>query len=63
MGLVQKETLVVFYIRMPRETERHQRKKRRTQEYLASNEPLIAREDDKVKRLASSSVPTRKRTN
>ena len=27
MGLVQKETLVVFYIRVPRETEKHQRKK------------------------------------
>ena len=27
MGLVQKETLVVFYIRVPQETERHQRKK------------------------------------
>ena len=26
-GLVQKETLVVLYIRVPRETERHQRKK------------------------------------
>ena len=25
MGLVEKGTLVVFYIRMPRETERHQR--------------------------------------
>ena len=28
MGLVQKGTPVVFYIRMPRETERHQRKER-----------------------------------
>ena len=49
MGLVQKGTLVVFYIRMPRETERHQRKERRTQEYLASNQPLITSEGDKVK--------------
>ena len=39
MGLVQKVTLVVFYICMPRETERQQRKQWRTQEYLASNQP------------------------
>ena len=38
MGLVQMETLVVFYIRVPREIERHQRKERRTQENLASNQ-------------------------
>ena len=44
MGLVNRETLVVFYIRMPRETERHQRKERRTQEYLASSQPLITSE-------------------
>ena len=49
MGLVQKGTLVVFYIRMPRETERHQRRERRTQEYPASNQPLIAGEGEKVK--------------
>ena len=44
MGLVQKVTLVVFYIRMSRETERLQQK-----EYLASNQPLITSEGDKVK--------------
>ena len=49
MGLVQKGTLVVFYIRMPRETERHQRKERRTQEYLALNQQLITSEGEKVK--------------
>ena len=31
------------------ETKRHQRKKRRTQEYLASNQPFITSEGDKVK--------------
>ena len=51
MGLVQKGTLVVFYKRMPRETERHQRKVRRTQDYLASNQPLITSESEKVKRM------------
>ena len=49
MGLVQKGTLVVFYIRMPRETERNQRKERRKQEYLASNQPLITSEKVKSK--------------
>ena len=49
MGLVQKETLVFVYIRMLRETERHQRKERRTQEYPASNQPLITSEGEKVK--------------
>ena len=49
MGLVQKGTLEVFSIRMPRETERHQRKERRTQEYPASNQPLITSEGEKVK--------------
>ena len=39
MSLVQKATLGVFYIRVPRETERHQRKKWRTQEYPTSNQP------------------------
>ena len=38
-----------FYIRMPRDTERHQRKERRTHEYLASNQPLITSEGEKVK--------------
>ena len=50
VGLVKNGTLVVFYIRMPRETERHQRKERRTQECLASNQPLITSEGEKVKR-------------
>ena len=49
MGLVQKRTLVVFYIRMPREIERHQRKERRTQEYLASNQTLITSKEGNVK--------------
>ena len=49
MGLVQKETLVVFYVRVPRETERHQRKKWRTQTYLASDQPWITIEGGKVK--------------
>ena len=48
-GLVQKGTLVVLYIRMPRETERHQRKERRIQECLVSNQPLITSEGEKVK--------------
>ena len=47
MGLVQKENLVVFYIRVPWETERQQRKKWGTQK-------------DKGKEQASSSVPTGK---
>ena len=34
---------------MPRETERHQRKERRTQECLTSNQPLITSEGEKVK--------------
>ena len=38
MGLVQQENHVVFYIHVPRETERQQRKKWRTQEYLTSNQ-------------------------
>ena len=49
MGLVQKGTLVVFNNRMPRETKRQQRKERRTQEYLASNQPLITSDGEKVK--------------
>ena len=49
MGLVQKGNVVVFYIRVPQETERHQRKEQRTQEYLASNQPLITSEGEKVK--------------
>ena len=38
-----------FYIRMPRDNERHPRKERRTQECLASNQPLITSEGEKVK--------------
>ena len=34
---------------MPRETERHQRKERRTQKHRASNQPLITSEGEKVK--------------
>ena len=49
MGLVRKGTLVVFNIRMLRETERHQRKERRTQEYPVSNQPLITSEGKEVK--------------
>ena len=49
MVLVQKETLVVFYIRTRREPERNQRKERRIQEYQASNQPLITSEGEKVK--------------
>ena len=49
MGLVQKETLVVFHIRVPRETEIHQRKKSRTQENLASNQSRIMSEGGTVK--------------
>ena len=49
MSLVQKGTLVVFYIRVPRETERHQRKKWRTQEYLTLNQPWITSRGEKVK--------------
>ena len=46
------------FIRMPRETERHQPKERRTQEYLASDQPLINERKRKGKEQASSSVPT-----
>ena len=49
MGLVQKENLVFFYIRVPRETERQQRKKMGTQEYLTSNQPWITSRGEKVK--------------
>ena len=49
MGLVQKGTLVVFYICMPRDIERHQRMERITQEYPASHQPLITSEGEKVK--------------
>ena len=56
MGLVQKGTLKVFHIRMPREIERHQRMERRTQEYLASKQPLTTSEVEKVK--SKHPVPT-----
>ena len=39
MALVQKENFAVFYIRLPRETERKKRNKWGTQEDLASNQP------------------------
>ena len=38
-----------FYIRVPQETERHRRKKWRTQEYLTSNQAWITSEGGKVK--------------
>ena len=59
MGLVQKETLVVFYIRMPREIERHQRKKWRTG--VSSIKPAVNNEPRrKGNEQASSPVPTGK---
>ena len=45
MGLVQKGLLLFSTF----ETERHQRKERRTKEYLASNQPLTTSEGEKVK--------------
>ena len=39
MGLAREENLVVFYIRLPRETERLSGKKWSTQEDLALNQP------------------------
>ena len=41
MGLAQEGNLVVFYIRLPRETERLRGKKWGLQEDLASNQPLV----------------------
>ena len=49
MGLAQEEGLVVFYIRLPRETERLKGKKWRTQEDLALNQPWGERERVKSK--------------
>ena len=60
MGLVQRETLVVFYIRMPRETERHQRKGRRAQEFPDSKPAVDNERRRKGKQQASSSAPTGK---
>ena len=40
MGLAQEDNVVVFYIRLPRETERSRGKKWIMQEDLVLNQPL-----------------------
>ena len=62
MGLVHKEFLVVFHIRVPRETENHQRMKRTTQENPASNQSWITSEVGKVKDKKSSVTTGNKQT-
>ena len=59
MGLVQKETLVVFYIRVPREPERHQPKKERTTG-VSSLKPAVNNEQRRKgkEQASSSSFPT-----
>ena len=49
LGLVQKVDSCSFLHSHASGTERRQRKERRTQEYLASNQPLITSEGEKVK--------------
>ena len=41
MRIAEKENLAVFYMRLPRETERLRGKKWRTQEILAFSQPLV----------------------
>ena len=59
-GLALEEDLAVFNMRIPQETERHQRKERRTQEYLASKAAVNNEQRRKGEGEASSSVPTGK---
>ena len=55
MDLAQEENLVVFYIRLPRETERLCRKKLGMQENLVLNQ--LTSEGEKGNQQAFSSVP------